>query len=237
MIKLSTALYRNAWVWFALIPVFAVWGFWVTYFTRPAGSVAMHEHVHGVLMFAWCLLLICQALLIRLGKRDLHRLIGKSSYLIAPLIILSSLSLSNFRFGVRGPTDEAYYVLGLQLLLLLPFVVFYWQAMKNRAVPDVHARWMVCTAVTMIDPIFARIVGVNFVRVPLESGIVQLYTFALINIVMIILVFWDWRSERRKDVFLPAFALLALMEVGMLYLHPTRAWRAFAEFYASLPLS
>jgi chromate transport protein ChrA len=117
------------------------------------------------------------------------------------------------------------------------FGYFYVMAMTRRKKSDVHARWMICTAFTMLDPIFARVILVNFYQVPIESGVVQWMTFALIDVIVITLVIKDWKSSKRRDVFLPALALLALAQIAMLTAWKTAPWQAFASWFAGLSLT
>jgi hypothetical protein len=46
----------------------------------------------------------------------------------------------------------------LQLFLLPQFLIIYGCAIKNRKVPEVHGRWIIGTAMPMIDPIFNRLI-------------------------------------------------------------------------------
>lgn len=233
----SQAIFRNSVFFLVLIPIFAVWGFWVTYFTRPAGSYYFWEHIHGVALFGWCIMLASQAFLIRGKRRQLHRALGKISWVLGPLVVISTVFLAHFRLNARQLNDEGIYVLGLQVFAVIPFAYFWLMAMKHRKQPDVHARWMICTAFTMLDPIFARIILVNFYPVPLETGVVQWMTFGLVDVVLITLVIRDWNSGGRRDVFLPALVLLVLAQVAMLTLWKTAPWQAFASWFAGLPLT
>jgi len=66
-------------------------GFYKTYlihFPTFKGFAAVY-HIHGMLSMAWILMLIGQAYLIRAKKYDLHRLVGKFSYVIMPLFLAS----------------------------------------------------------------------------------------------------------------------------------------------------
>jgi hypothetical protein len=54
----NQSIFRNSVFFLVLIPLFAVWGFWVTYFTRPPGTYHPWEHIHGIAMFAWCIMLV-----------------------------------------------------------------------------------------------------------------------------------------------------------------------------------
>ena len=43
----TKAIFSKSVFFLALIPLVAIWGFWVTYFTRPQGTVSWHEHLLG----------------------------------------------------------------------------------------------------------------------------------------------------------------------------------------------
>ncbi len=235
--SLTNAIFRSSVFFFALIPFFAIWGFWVTYFVRPPEQLSAYDQVHGMAMFGWCLMLILQSFLIRTSRRNIHRQTGKLSYALAPLIIISTLLLANYRLNVRGLTDEGLYILSLQIFTLTQYVVFYALAMKNRKRSDVHARYMVCTAIPLLDPIFSRIIFFNFLPVSLESGIIQYITYTFADLIMVILIIWDWKSHRRRDVFLPMLFVLLATQIPVFFVLKSPLWHAFAAWYIQLPLS
>lgn len=233
----NQSIFRNSVFFLVLIPLFAVWGFWVTYFTRPTGSYNIWEHVHGMAMFAWCIMLVVQSFLIRTNHRSVHRALGKISFILAPLIVISTIYLANYKLNVRQLNNEGLYIFGLQFFIIIVFACFYTMAIARRKQSDVHARWMICTAFTMLDPIFARIIAVNFYQVPFETGVIQWMTFAFIDVIVILLVIKDWKSSGRRDVFLPALALLVVAQTAMLTVWDTVPWKAFAGWFAGLPLT
>jgi len=232
----NQSIFRNSVFFLVLIPIFAVWGFWVTYFTRPPGSYNIWEHVHGLAMFAWCVMLVAQSFLIRTNRRSVHRALGKISFVLAPLIVISTIFLAHHKLNVRQLNNEGLYIFGLQFFIIILFAGFYTMAIVRRKQSDVHARWMICTAFTMLDPIFARIIAVNFYQVPFETGVFQWMTFAFIDVIVILLVIRDWKSSGRHDVFLPALALLVVAQTAMLTVWDTATWKAFAVWFAGLPL-
>jgi len=236
-VSFNQSIFRNSVFFLVLIPLFAVWGFWVTYFTRPTGSYNIWEHVHGMAMFAWCIMLVVQSFLIRTNHRSVHRALGKISFILAPLIVISTIYLANYKLNVRQLNNEGLYIFGLQFFIIIVFACFYTMAIARRKQSDVHARWMICTAFTMLDPIFARIIAVNFYQVPFETGVIQWMTFAFIDVIVILLVIKDWKSSGRRDVFLPALALLVVAQTAMLTVWDTVPWKAFAGWFAGLPLT
>ena len=234
---LTRSIFKQSAFFLALIPLFAVWGFWVTYFTRPAGTVSVHEHLHGVAMFGWLLLLVMQAYLIRTNRRPIHRQTGKLAYLLGPWIVVSTIVLANYRLEQRGLTPEGLYIFGLQFFILIQYTVCLAMALRHRKRPDVHARWMICTAFSALDPIFARIIGIHFLQVPIESGLIQYITYAITNLIVLALVLRDWQTERRRDVFLPVLALLIVTQLPTQFVLKLPAWTAFADWFRNLPLS
>ena len=102
----NQSIFRNSTFFLALIPLFAVWGFWVTYFTRPPGTYNIWEHVHGVAMFTWCIMLVSQSFLIRTNLRSVHRALGKISFILAPVIVISTVFLANYMLNVRLLNNE-----------------------------------------------------------------------------------------------------------------------------------
>lgn len=187
-------------------------------------------------MFAWTALLVAQPLLIRSGWRHLHRVAGRVSYLLVPVIVASTLVLANYQVGRRGLSPVGTYLLLLQLTLLLQFVVLYGLGIRARKRPDVHARYMVCTALPLIDPIFARIIAIYF---PPSGNLFagQLLTFGLTDLVLLALVAWDWRSMRRRDVFLRALPVVLILQAAVFLLAGSAAWAAFSAWFMDLPIS
>ena len=102
----NQSIFRNSVFFLILIPLFAVWGFWATYFTRPPGTYNIWEHIHGVAMFAWCIMLVSQSFLIRTNRRSVHRAMGKIAFILAPVIVISTLFLANYKLNVRQLNNE-----------------------------------------------------------------------------------------------------------------------------------
>ncbi len=82
--KLEKSLSDKSYIWFIVFFAFVILAFWFTYFTRILDQENYRMHLHGIALILWCLMLIAQALLIRLNYRSLHRQIGKFSYLLVP---------------------------------------------------------------------------------------------------------------------------------------------------------
>lgn len=233
----TRAIFSKSVFFLALIPLFAIWGFWVTYFTRPPETLSVYDHLHGFGLAAWVLMLVLQSFLIRTNRRWIHRQTGKLAFLLGPWIVISTIVLAHYRLNVRGLTTEGLYFLGLQIFILIQYTVCYTMAIWYRKQPDLHARWMICTAFSLLDPIFARILVVNFIQVPLETGIIQYITYAFIDLIVIALILRDWKTEQRRDVFLPVLILLLVTQLPTLFVVNISAWESFAGWFMGLPLT
>ena len=93
----SQSPYGNLWIVLALLIPAVLLAFAPTYFkglTISRLSVTALVHLHTALMVLWVLLLISQAWLIRAKQYRIHRWMGRSSFIIVPLIVLVTLMLS-----------------------------------------------------------------------------------------------------------------------------------------------
>lgn len=242
---MDKALNRNATFALGFIFLFAFIGFWPNYFSIILDQTNWRFHFHGVSLISWCILMVLQAYLIRANKRALHRKTGKISYLLAPLVIISSLLLSHFQEKPRGFSDFTIHGVGIVANILLQFAFAYGLAIYHRHRPALHARFMICTALPMIPPIFDRVI--IFYLLPPEQAeflpqiggfpLYPLISTAVINVILIALTLWDWKSRRRLNVFPVVLGAFILFQSIMFMGHRWDAWRGIVGWFLDLPLS
>jgi len=149
--------------------------------------------------------------LIRTQRRSLHRQLGKLSYALAPAVVLVTTAFVHQRMaGLAGFPElpaGALHSLALMLLSLVAFALFYGFAIAKRRDAQTHARWMVCTVFPMFTPVTDRLIAFNAPAVAgwlprLEgSPVLPVFGFALADLILIALSWWDWRTHRRLNVF------------------------------------
>jgi hypothetical protein len=106
-----------------------------------------------------------------------------------------------------------------------------------------HARWMLCTVFPLVTPVTDRLIGAHLpplVRlVPRIEGnpILPTIGFATADLLLLALAWWDWRANRRLDVFPVALGVLLVYHIGTLTLHRVPLWNAFCGWFLGLPLS
>ena len=81
-------LYPRAPLYFSLVFLVAIIGFYPSFFSKLKETDAIH-HFHGFMATAWMLMLITQGWLMRKRKFSSHRALGRLSAVIAPLFIAS----------------------------------------------------------------------------------------------------------------------------------------------------
>lgn len=222
--------------YFVALLLLALVAFWPTYLSR-IGAATAYTHAHAVLATAWLLLLIAQPLAIRDGRLTRHRTLGRISYVLAPVIVVSVILLAHSRItGLEGPAFAGQsYLLWLQLSLVTLFALSYGLAIWTRHDMALHARFMVCTGLTLIDPVVVRLM--LWIEAPPAFNY-QWVTFGLTDALILAFIWLERDSRRGRRVFpvmLPVFILAQLPAVLQLTSEPW--WQAFAGWFAALPLT
>lgn len=246
--RVPPALHRSSPRFFVAFLALTVWAFWPSYFARLFEQPTVWHHAHGIVLTLWLGMLVVQSQLIRTQRRSWHRRLGKLSYVVAPAVVVITTVFVHQRVsaglvGVPAVPEVAQYFLALTLLSLVAFSLFYGLAMARRRDSQTHARWMLCTVFPLVTPVTDRLIGAHLPRlvgvVPRIEGTPILPTigFAATDLLLIALAWWDWRTNRRLDVFPVALGVLLLYHAGTLTLHRVPLWHAFCAWFLGLPLS
>ncbi len=231
-------MFRNSSMYFGALLLGALAAFWPKYLSRPPHSIDAYTHVHAFAMTAWCGLLIVQPLLIRGGRRALHQALGAVSYGLVPLLLVASLLLAHTRFHLmdesRFETEAPNLFLPLSAILL--FALAYALAVAYRRTPPLHARFMICTALPMIDPVVGRLLAFYLPPFP-HYLYYQAVTFGGTDLILLILAFKDRREVRARWVF-PAM-LVPFITAHVLWFTWAQSdlWRPIAAWFRRLPLT
>lgn len=225
--------YTNSWIFIVGLFLISAVVFWPRYYSRLFDA-SFYLHLHAITAILWFSLLVAQPLLIKKRKLKVHRLLGKLSYPVAAMIVISIILLTHSRIAA---TPEEYFVrrshiVYLQLSLAFVFAVTYGFAIWYRKHKYIHPRLMVATAFTFIDPVFDRFISmfVSFITIRGEW-----ITFGLINLMLITLAITDRNQPRARWVFPGLLLLYLIIEIPILFqLTDMGWWQSFAAWYASL---
>jgi len=218
----------------------ALLAFWPRYLAQLGEQRDIRFHFHAVALGGWCLLLILQAYLIRTNRRDVHRQVGKISYVWAPLVALSIPILAQVG---RTPEDltgaRMVFVLGILGDTIL-FTTAYTLAMLNRKKAAIHARYMVCTGIVVSPAIFDRLFS-NYLGIEArvgEDGIRLAMILALLAAELLLagLVLWDRKSIGTRRVFALMLGVVVVVHWIPFVIYRTQIAEAIAVGFLSLPL-
>ena len=228
--RVTPGLYRFSARFFVVFLALTVWAFWPSYFARLFEQPTSGYHAHGIVLALWLGMLVVQAQLIRTQRRSWHRQLGKLSYVVAPGVVVITTVFVHQRVspglvGLPQLPAMALHFLALMLLSLVAFAVFYGLAIARRRDSQTHARWMLCTVFPLVTPghgsAHRRALAAARRLVPRIEGnpILPTVGFAAADLLLLALGVWDWRANRRLDVFPVALGVLLVYHVGTLTLH------------------
>jgi len=234
----KTVAFEKSGYYFIALFVLALAGFWPSYFAKFFDGTAdftFYFHFHAFFATLWILMLIAQPILIRQKKFELHRKIGKLSYILVPLIFISIILLAHST--LRGPKEN----LGLELWVpfkdLLIFAVGYGIAIKYRKTMAIHARGMIVAGIVLIEPALVRLI--LYVFFPDQgfapSGYISM--IVLLYMLFIGLIIAERRQAVGRWVFPLALGLYVFVHSVLVFQLKIPGWQAFAEWFAALPLT
>jgi hypothetical protein len=220
-----------------LVPL-TLLAFWPLYLSKPFGDADRYTHLHAVTGTLWLLVLIVQPLTIHKYRYALHRTIGFVSYFLAPLFFVAGILLSNHR--LRSMDEAAFAAEGFSHFLpfyaSLIFAAAYCLGVLYRKLPEAHGRFMLLTAIPLIDPVLGRILFFYFPSLP-HPLMYQGVGFSLGTILAAVMVF-SYKGERSaKRSLIAYFVLLVVLEIGWFTLAQTGAWLSVVSWFRSMPLT
>jgi len=227
-------LNKSAFHFIALL-LLAIVGFWETYFSQILNDHSRYIHFHAATMMLWMLMLISQSFLIRYKKYSLHRLLGKFSYFLVPVLTVSLILLAHSQITIYdyGLSYRRLYLLFLQLSLLVIFLIAYSMAILYRHSAAYHARYMICTSLTLIDPAIARI-SIDIPTLPFRY---QFVTFGIVDLILVSLIFLERKQKQGRSVFPVMLGVFLLFQLLNLSWTDSQTWDSFALWFAKLELT
>ena len=178
-------------------------------------------------------MLVAQPLAIRTKRLALHRRLGRSSYALAPLVLMSMVLLAHSKtHGLSVAQNVGIYV---PLSLTALFALSYALGILMRRTVALHARFMVCTALTLIDPVLVRMMfWVN----PNPTWMYQWFTFAVTDLVFVVFIWRERHARAGRAVFPTMLGVFVFAQVILLFgFYQGWWWQAFVSWFVALPLT
>lgn len=182
------------------------------------------------------LLLIIQPWLYRSGNMKLHRALGKTSFLLVPLIFVSSFNMIQLMLINKEnyPPVIPYQLAFIDFTVLPLFVLFYSLAIIHRKNVQLHARYMVCT---IIGPLIPALTRMLFIIPAVDSFDKSLnISYVIMEIVILILLYDDRRFGKIRLPYLMALLIFSIDHLLMNFAAQWAWWRLLMDGYASLEI-
>ena len=213
--------YKNVGYFFLLLLAFVFIGFFKTYFglfPHFDNHTTTLVHFHATVLTLWVLLLIVQPLFIRYKKFAIHRLIGKFTYILVPLIICSFIGMMNKQYHeemvLQIPVSRIIKDLSLAGALLLLFASFYVLAIVNKRKVAFHMRYMIATGLVLFNAAITRITLFWSIFAS------QLFAFIFTDLILLVLIFFDRRNNRSYKPYIVALTLFLVYHIGFVLFYP-----------------
>ncbi|MGB9431122.1 MAG: hypothetical protein WBQ89_02670 [Candidatus Acidiferrum sp.] len=216
--------YRNlGYVLLVLLPIFVA-GFWIPYFSEIPHfdeTITMAVHVHAASLFCFLLLLIVQPLAIRYRAISTHRILGRFSNIVIPIVLISSVGMLWKEYHEHltdGATvamaRNAEFLSAAQLLLFVALYAVSIAAIRRRDVAT-HMRCMICIALVLLPAGMARVLGYLF---HVRQAPSQTVCLALIDALLLALIVFDRNRRLTARPYILVLVAYVVIEASWLTL-------------------
>ncbi|HRI23212.1 MAG TPA: hypothetical protein PLZ45_00995 [Ferruginibacter sp.] len=187
-----------------LIPlVFA--GFYKTYFEkfpRFGEHIRLFDHLHALIASAWILMLVVQPILVANKKYETHRRLGRISYFVFALLLLSFIP--QIQKTIRaGNLKNLFFPLSDMCVL----IILYLLAIYHKKYTPKHMRYMITSALVLLGPTVGRIGPLLFGWPELLTQNIQ---YTLIYAVLLCLLWYDRKKITASNPYVVALGLFLL---------------------------
>jgi len=210
-------------------------GFWPTYFSKffdGSADFNHYFHFHAATATLWVLFLILQPMLIRSKKYHTHKLVGKLSYGLVPLLFISVMLLAHSR--IDPDTENLAWELWIPFKDLFIFSFGYGVAIIFKKSLTIHARGMIVAGMALIEPVMVR---VFFNVIGIQPPLGYLLGISADYIILIILIILERKEVKARWVFPCALGLFLFVHVVRIFNLSIPLWEDFAHWFISLLLT
>ena len=182
-------------------------------------------------MLTWILMLIAQPVFIRTKNFRLHRIVGKASYFIFPLLLVSFFLVARVaylrNFKTQGET-EALAAMGFSGIPDMFYIsILYGLGIYYKKKTSFHLRFFASIGLMILGPGLGRfliaVCGLPFAAVPAMIGVIGLFTLG-----------WMIADIIKKRSAFPMAVFLGIIACTFLLGPNTHSawWQAFAKWIA-----
>lgn len=227
--------YKNLVFFFGVIAAITFIGFYRKYFSLAPhfpGLKNIH-HIHAIALTTWLSMLIVQPILIAHNKMKAHRVIGKFSYLLVPIMFVSMLLVYHnqyLRMVSEGkPETENLAFVFSPTTDAIPFVIFYLLAILNKREAAKHMRYMISTGIVVGGPGLGRIF-MTWMNMDIFAAIGLMTLITLL--VFVGLIIYDKVKNKQFGInpFTIAFIIWLIPNILIIFFPNTTLWQSIAKW-------
>lgn len=233
----SKIRFDNSGYYFFALVIIVLLGFWPSYFSgffSGTNAYSFYFHFHACMMSIWIGMLIIQPILIRKKKLRIHKLIGKVSYIVMPLLFVSILLLVHSR--IKGSERED---LGLSIFVpfkdLLILGTTYIIAIRYKHNLQIHARAMIATGIVFIEPALSRFMDHSVIKN--DGTWAYLSTIGIIYAILIALIVIERKQKSARWIFPLVLGMYIIVHSVLIFNIEIPFLNSFAKWFAGLSLT
>lgn len=228
--------YKTLIALFIAISVISVAGFYKSYFQffPYFENTAFFTHIHFVIFLSWFAILIWQPILIKQHRFSLHRKVGRFSYFLAPVMVVSILVMvkMNIATNLSNSKEQAVIAFTGAILDIVSFSVFYIISMVNKNQIRWHVGAMIGASLIILNPGLGRLISTHFNQ---ELGILAMsLTPFLVSLPILFYEKFKLKRPALKSPYLLISVIWILELVLFIILPGMDFWQAFIEGIAAL---
>jgi hypothetical protein len=204
-------------------------------------------------MAIWMGMVIIQPLLIKYKKLSVHRTLGKLSYLVVPLVLITSAMMSKHSYfayksrlevqvveGLAKYTEAeilhlSAFQMGLSVFYILWLAIFFGLAIYNRKDRIPHSRYILAAALTFMGPTVDRIFIFWFETYMLwNSFSIEYFSFGLINVTLIFFLFIDKGNPKGQKALGISLSIYLIGQILYATVRETDLWEMMISNLVSI---
>lgn len=180
-------------------------------------------HIHFVAFLCWFALLIIQPILIKRKKYQLHRKIGKLSYFIPPVLVVTILILvhNQTKREINTSEDNAAIIAFIGLLDAVSFSAYYLIAMFNRRNLRWHVAFIIAATLIILNPGMSRLL--NHLKPGLGLPTAVFFPF-IVSISILLIEKFKYKKPILRSPYFLFFCCWAFEILLLIFIPETKFW-------------
>lgn len=227
--------YKNLVYFFGVIALITFIGFYKKYFSLAPDFPGLKNihHIHAIALTTWLCMLIVQPILIANKRMNEHRMIGKLSYFLVPIMFVSMILVYHnqyLRMISEGKSEsESLAFIFSPTTDAIPFVIFYLLAIFNKRDTAKHMRYMISTGIVIGGPGLGRIF-MTWMGMDIFSAIGLITLITLLVFVGLIVYDRIKKKQFRINPYTIALIIWLIPNILIIFFPSTNLWQSIAKW-------